>query len=106
MTISTWDQFTMNEGYNIGSNWSAGVPGGADTAVFAASDRTNISLVSADDQVAGWLFNPGATQYNFNITFGHVLEFLGSGIVINAGPCTYSTLALSYSTTVAPPAEP
>jgi autotransporter-associated beta strand protein len=84
MTIWTWKQ-SPTDTYNDPNNWSGGVvPGIGDTAEFEASSVTNIS-VDLIAQVDEWLFNPGATQYNFYITFDATLTFMGSGIAINAG---------------------
>jgi autotransporter-associated beta strand protein len=82
---TTWKQspfFTAD--YNDPSNWNAGVPGSSDTAEFEASNATNITI---DDirHVGQWVFNPGATQYNFDIAGGATLFFDGSGITINSG---------------------
>src|SRR5690348_5002679 len=83
--LSTWSpspQYPAN--YNDPSNWSANVPGPTDTAEFEASTATNMSLVDFI-KVGHWLFNPGATQYNFDIAGTASLSFEGSGIAINSG---------------------
>jgi len=84
MTISTWSQ-SANSNYNDPGNWSATVPGSGDTAEFEASGKTNISIVSAFIGAGEWLFNPGAGQYNFEISLFSDLLFDGAGITINAG---------------------
>jgi autotransporter-associated beta strand protein len=55
-----------------------------DTAEFEASNITDIS-VDVSGEVDEWRFDPGATQYYFDIPFGIDFDFFGSGITINAG---------------------
>ena len=84
-TITTWNRFAATANYVDVGNWSGGlVPGPDDTAEFKASDTTNISIIS-DKTVGAWLFNPGAGQYNFNITYNGSISFEGGGIAVNAG---------------------
>ena len=82
---STWNPSPFFTGdYDDPSNWSPAVPGAGDTAEFAASNVTNISIVD-DRQVTQWLFNAGATQYNFDISAHASLAFSDSGITIISG---------------------
>jgi autotransporter-associated beta strand protein len=83
---ATWSQSPASGDYTNGSNWSTGTPPGQfDTAEFAASQITTISIGSASRTVGEWLFNPGAVQYNIEIPLITDVLFDGSGIVINAG---------------------
>ena len=88
MTTYTWKQMHPSADYLFSPNWipSGGPPGANDVAEFDASTKTNISIVSAPElKIGEWLFNPGATQYNFEISWDSDLIFLGNGITINAG---------------------
>ena len=82
---TTWKPspyFSAN--YGDSTNWYAGVSGLSDTAEFEASSVTNISVT--DDERAGqWLFNPGATQYNFDIADRGSMAFDGIGITVDFG---------------------
>jgi autotransporter-associated beta strand protein len=85
MITSTWNQVADGV-YSSGTNWSAGVPGFADTAEFESSITTNISIFGGVTEiVGGWLFNPGASQYNFEVAFDSRVMFEGNGITVNAG---------------------
>jgi autotransporter-associated beta strand protein len=86
-----WKQsISSSNQYNDPGNWTSGVPSSGDTATFGTSNVTNISLVSERDSVSGWVFQPGASQYNFEISGGtstsvSVEDFEGTGITINGG---------------------
>src|SRR6266699_5551091 len=55
---ATWKASPATGDWNTAGNWSAGGPpnGSADTATFATSNRTGVSL-SANTQVNGIVFN-------------------------------------------------
>jgi len=83
---TTWNQSPTSSAYSDPSNWSAGRPLSTGTAEFEASNVTNISVIDLDhESIAQWLFNPGATQYNFDIEDGASVLFEGVGITINSG---------------------
>ena len=85
MTTIAWTQSPEFMAlYSDALNWGGSVPGVADAAEFEASSATNITIDDARS-VAQWVFNPGATQYNFDIAATGSLDFEGSGITINAG---------------------
>ena len=78
MTTYTWKQMHPSADYLFSPNWipSGGPPGANDVAEFDASTKTNISIVSAPElKIGEWLFNPGATQYNFEISWDSDLIF-------------------------------
>ena len=66
MSNSTWSINAASEpdSYHDAGNWSLGVPTIGDTAFFGKSNTTSISI-GAGEEVGGWTFNPGASQYNF-----------------------------------------
>jgi autotransporter-associated beta strand protein len=86
VTILAWQQGLGSSLYNDPANWTPSVvPGTSDVAVFAASDTKNIAFVNDARSVGEWLFNPGASQYNFEISQSSFLSFDGTGITVNAG---------------------
>ena len=81
---STWLANPATNNYLNNANWSAGLPGGGDTAFFDTSTQTALVANIAGFDVGGWTFNPGASNYTIDIA-GSVLNFVGTGIVINGG---------------------
>src|SRR5205823_5109284 len=84
---ATWKTSPGTGNWNTVTNWTAGGPpnGPSDTATFAASNKTRVSL-SADTEVNGIVFNAGASA--FTITTGSnflVLTISGAGISNNSG---------------------
>ncbi|MBV9875395.1 MAG: autotransporter domain-containing protein [Verrucomicrobia bacterium] len=72
--------------FNTAANWSPPtVPTGPATAIFAASNTTNITF-SADTSVGAFQFNAGAPAYSFSISPNATnhLHFTGAGIVNNS----------------------
>ena len=60
---------------------------GTGTASFGTSTITSLSL-SANTQLDGFTFNPGAPAYSFSNSW--ILSFIGAGIVINGGSAAIS----------------
>ena len=85
MSNSTWSINAASEpdSYHDAGNWSLGVPTIGDTAFFGKSNTTSISI-GAGEEVGGWTFNPGASQYNFFLN-NNFFNFDGEGIIINGG---------------------
>jgi len=83
---ATWNLNPASGDWNTAANWTpATVPNGpADTAQFAASNTTGISI-SSPTEVNGTQFNPGASA--FTITAPPMLTFTisGVGITNNSG---------------------
>src|SRR5882757_3097235 len=83
---ATWNLNPASGDWNTAANWTpATVPNGpADTAQFAASNTTGISI-SGPTEVNGAQFNPGASA--FTITAPPMLTFTisGVGITNNSG---------------------
>jgi autotransporter-associated beta strand protein len=96
MTSATWKINAPYGNYNDTFNWREGgglipgfsVPGSSDTndtAFFGTSTQNSISIGS-NIYLAQWVFNQGASQYNFQIpSLFTTLMFLGSGIEVNGG---------------------
>ena len=90
MTTTMWKQSPGSNSYSDASNWTSGLPGTNDTATFGVSNVTNISMVSDFSFPGGWVFEPGASQYNVEISGGNLSQFsvVGfgiGGITINGG---------------------
>ncbi|PYK93743.1 MAG: hypothetical protein DME36_08365, partial [Verrucomicrobia bacterium] len=83
---ATWKSSPATADWNTASNWSpATVPNGAsDTATFASSSITNISL-SANTEVNGIVFNSGASAFTITTGNGFTLTISGAGIMNNSG---------------------
>ncbi len=83
---ATWQTNPGSGDWNTATNWMPNtVPNGpSDTATFAASNVTDVSL-SAITEVNGIVFNPGANA--FRITAGPTLTLTvsGAGITNNSG---------------------
>src|SRR5690349_8761896 len=87
---ATWDTSPANGDWNTAGNWSPmTVPNGpADTATFNSSSISDVSI-SADTEVNGIVFNPGASAYTITSlihTPGDLfLTIGGAGIINNSG---------------------
>ena len=72
--------------WNDAANWSMGGPpnGSADTATFASSDVTDV-FFTANTEVNGIVFNPGADAFIIRVDNGLMLTVSGDGIRNNSG---------------------
>lgn len=85
---ATWLLNPASGDYNSGSNWSTGQEPVASIATFGTSNVTSISIgIAVSD---GWKFNAGASAYTFSNNL--ILQFFGSGIVINGGSATITNV--------------
>src|SRR4029077_5720275 len=79
---ATWNRNPTSGDWNTAANWrsATGPHGPADTAAFALSNMTNVSI-SADTEVNGIMFTRAATNPYF-ITVGNesTLTLSGTGI--------------------------
>ena len=82
----TWLTAPINGDWNNASNWSSmTVPNGsAATATFDSSSISDISI-SANTQVNGIVFNPGASAFTITATPTFTLTIRGVGITNNSG---------------------
>ena len=83
---ATWKLTPASGDWNTGANWMpAAVPNGpGDTATFAASNVTAISL-SAGVEVNSVVFNPGASAFTITSQPGVALTISGAGVTNNSG---------------------
>ncbi len=83
---ATWSLNPTNGDWNTAANWMPNtVPNGPDdTATFAASNQTDISL-SLGTQVNGVVFSPGASAFTISANPRSSLSITGTGIVNNSG---------------------
>src|SRR6266480_2747517 len=83
---ATWKSSPATGDWNTAANWTPmTVPNGpSDTATFATSNRTAVSL-SANTEVNGIVFNAGASAFTINISPGFELTISGVGITNNSG---------------------
>jgi len=83
---ATWRMNPVNGDWNMAANWTPStVPNGpGDTATFAFSNTTNVS-VSAAIQVGGIVFNAGASAFTITATPTLTLTISGAGITNNSG---------------------
>jgi len=82
-----WDLDPISGDWNTAANWTPlGVPNGpTDTATFALSNTTNISI-SANTEVNGITFTSAATNpYTITANSGLTLTISGAGITNNSG---------------------
>ena len=78
----TWILNPIDNNWNTPANWSSNtVPGGLDTATFAVSNITDISI-SAGSGAFWMVFNSGASAYSFTALPGFGLG-IGSGGITN-----------------------
>jgi autotransporter-associated beta strand protein len=82
---ATWKASPVTGDWNTATNWTPStVPNGlADTATFATSNATAISL-SAPAVVDGIVFNSGASAFTLS-SEGQTLQITGAGITNNSG---------------------
>lgn len=90
---ATWTGATSGD-WNTDSNWNpAAQPNGAsDTATFASSSRTSVSL-SADTTVDGIVFNAGASAFTIAALSFFGLTIDGAGITNNSSTVENFTTA-------------
>ena len=83
---ATWDLNPASGDWNNAANWTpATVPdGSADTATFAVSSTTAISI-SANTIVDGITFAPGASSFTITASPFFALTIRGVGITNNSG---------------------
>ena len=83
---ATWDLNPASGDWNTAANWTpATVPNGsADTATFAVSNTTAISI-SANTTVDGITFAPGASSFTITASPFFALTITGVGITNNSG---------------------
>src|SRR6187200_1451397 len=81
----TWKRNPRSGDWNTKTNWTpAHVPNGAaDTATFALSNTTNVSI-SADTEINGITFTPAASAYTITASLGLTLTLSGTGITNNS----------------------
>ena len=84
---ATWDLNPGSGTWNTAANWTPmTIPNGpADTATFALSNTTNVSI-SANTEVNGITFTPAATNpYTITARAAFTLRITGTGITNNSG---------------------
>jgi autotransporter-associated beta strand protein len=83
---ATWNLNPTSADWNTAANWTpATVPDGPlDTATFAVSNTTNLSL-SAGTEVNGIVFDPGAVAFTITNNPGVALTISGAGVTNNSG---------------------
>src|SRR6266513_4175525 len=83
---ATWKSSPATGDWNTAANWTPmTVPNGpSDTATFATSNRTAVSL-SAYTEVNGIVFNAGASAFTITASPSFSLTISGVGITNNSG---------------------
>jgi len=83
---ATWLASPVSGDWNTAANWTAGGPpnGSADTATFASSNITGVSL-SLNTEVNGIVFNAGASPFTITASATLALTISGVGITNNSG---------------------
>jgi len=83
---ATWNLNPTNGDWNTAANWTPmTIPNGPfDTATFATSNRTAVSL-SAITEVNGIVFNAGASAFTISTVPTFLLAISGAGITNNSG---------------------
>jgi hypothetical protein len=83
---ATWKTSPATGDWNHAANWTPPtIPNGpSDTATFAASNTTGVSL-SANTEVNGIVFNPGASAFTITVGPTLTLTISGAGIANNSG---------------------
>jgi hypothetical protein len=83
---ATWKTNPATGDWNHAANWTPPtVPNGpSDTATFAASNTTGVSL-SANTEVNGIVFNVGASAFTITVVPTLTLTVSGAGIANNSG---------------------
>ena len=80
---ATWLTSPASDDFNTATNWTPGaVPTGF--AMFGGSSFTTLAF-SASRNIDGFIFDPGAPAYTFNLTSGVGLRFHTDGIINNSG---------------------
>jgi autotransporter-associated beta strand protein len=84
---ATWNSNPTSGDWNTAANWTpATVPNSpSDTATFAASDQTAVSLSATFDEVGGIIFNSGASAFTITAQAGEALSISGRGISNDSG---------------------
>src|SRR5450755_1137404 len=82
---ATWLATPATGDWNTAANWTAGGPpnGSADTATFAVSNTTGVSL-SATAEVNSTVFNSGASPFTITASPTFALIISGAGITNNS----------------------
>jgi len=93
----SWLTMPVNGNWNSAPNWTpTTVPNGpSDTATFDSSTVTDIST-SADTEVHGIVFNPGASAFTIT-TRPKVLTIGGAGVINNSGVTQNFVTAVTQS---------
>jgi autotransporter-associated beta strand protein len=83
---ATWKSSPASGNWNTATNWTPQtIPNGpSDTATFATSNTTNVSL-SANTEVNGIVFNAGASAFTITVVPTLTLTVSGAGITNNSG---------------------
>ena len=83
---ATWLASPATGDWNTPANWTAGGPpnGPADTATFASSSITGVS-VSSNTEVNGLVFNSGASAFTITASPALTLTISGVGVTNNSG---------------------
>jgi hypothetical protein len=83
---ATWKASPATGDWNTATNWTVGGPpnGPSDTATFATSNKTAVSL-SSITQVNGIVFNSGASAFTLTGSSGKYFYIGGAGITNNSG---------------------
>src|SRR6266852_2954907 len=83
---ATWLASPTTGDWNTAGNWTAGGPpnGPSDTAFFATSDMTTVSL-SANTEVNGTVFNSGGSAFTITASPMFTFTISGVGITNNSG---------------------
>ncbi len=91
---ATWKPNPTSEDWNTAVNWNpATVPNGSgDTATFAASNRTSVTL-SAGVEVNGIVFNPDASGFTIEGAGGQIVLTISGAGVVNNSPVTQNFVA-------------
>jgi autotransporter-associated beta strand protein len=87
---ATWQTNPPTNDWHIANNWSPQtVPDGpSDTATFATSNTTAISIADTSDfltELAGMTFNSGASAYTLTLAQDNALYIEGAGVINNSG---------------------
>ena len=82
---ATWLANPGSSDFDTAANWNpAIVPTG--TAFFGTSSTTGVTFSAANNNIGGWTFNAGASNYTFTST-GNIF-FNSAGIIVNGGSAT------------------
>ena len=84
---ATWKTNPSSGDWNNAANWTpATVPNGpSDTATFAFSNTTNVSVSVDPITVDSIVFNAGASAFTITANYGFRLDIVGAGIRNNSG---------------------